>query len=145
MSMKINVVIDTSGSMAEEDKNAVIKYVLNTICGLDLGNVEFSFFQLGTQTKKLENITKEKLMFGGAFRGSAIDELKAILENEAPIILLSDGNIETDIKSKLFSIENDIIPVWIGMDANIACLEAIAKDKRVYSVPDVMQAVNSIF
>ena len=125
-------------------KNAVIKYALNTICGLSTHEYEFYFYQLGTEVKEIENISKEKLSFGGAYNSDSIEKLKKIIDTNTPIIFLTDGNMEPDIKLKLQTVENDIIPVWIGMDANISCLETFAKDKRVYSIPDIVQAIYSI-
>ena len=59
MSKTVNIVVDASGSMAEDDKNAVVKYLLNGISNImgtsDFYDVKFVLYQWGQSSKKIEN------------------------------------------------------------------------------------------
>ena len=65
----INIVVDASGSMTEDDKNVVAKYLINGICNAketkEFTNVEFVLFQWGINSVKFEYIETAKLEFKG--------------------------------------------------------------------------------
>ena len=83
MSKTVNIVVDASGSMAEDDKNAVVKYLLNGICNVmrtpGLGDVEFALYQWGQESKKIDNLEKAKIEFTGKSPLSGLEELKQII------------------------------------------------------------------
>ena len=84
MSKIVNIVVDASGSMVEDDKNAVIKYLLNGICNVmgtpDFDSIEFALYQWGQVSKKIENLEKAKIEFAGKSSLSGIEELKQMID-----------------------------------------------------------------
>lgn len=145
MSRIVNIVVDASGSMAEDDKNAVVKYLINGICNViqtkEFSDVEFALFQWGSNSIRFENIEKAKLEFKGK---TSYDDFKSIedeIEYESPMILISDGGFSKTDKVKIEKMSKQIIPIFIGIDANRSILKDIATEKVVYSVTDFMQAL----
>jgi len=141
----INVVVDASGSMMEDDKNAVVKYLINGICNIrqssEYKDVEFVLFQWGNNSIKFDNIVKAKIEFKGK---TSYDDFRAIegeIDSNCPMILISDGGFSKSDKNQMEKLSKHIIPIFVGADANRAILKDIATDKIVYSVTDFMQAL----
>jgi von willebrand factor type A domain len=145
LSKTVNIVVDASGSMAEDDKNAVVKYLLNGICNVmgtpGLGDVEFALYQWGQESKKIDNLEKAKIEFTGKSPLSGLEELKQIIDENQTMIFVSDGNFNSGDKAQIKKMSVNIIPIFVGIDANRTILQDIATEKVVYSVADFMQAV----
>lgn len=141
----INIVVDASGSMTEDDKNAVVKYLINGICNVketkEFTNAEFVLFQWGINSVKFENIETAKLEFKGKNSYKNFSTIKDDIDYESPMILISDGEFNEDDKEEIKKLSKQIIPIFVGVDANRAVLKDIATDKVVYSVTDFMQAL----
>lgn len=145
MSKIINIVVDASGSMAEDDKNAVVKYLINSICNVkqtsEFRDVEFVLFQWGNNSVKFENIEKAKLEFKGKTSYGDFTSIEGEIEYENPMILISDGGFSKNDKLKIEKLSRQILPIFIGIDANRSILKEIATDKVVYSATDLMQVL----
>lgn len=145
MSKIINIVVDASGSMAEDDKNAVVKYLINSICNIkqtsEFCDVEFVLFQWGNNSVKFENIEKAKLEFKGKTSYDDFAPIEGEIEYENPMILISDGGFSRNDKLKIEKLSRQILPIFIGIDANRSILKDIATDKVVYSATDLMQVL----
>ena len=61
-------------------------------------------------------------------------------ENQA-MIFVSDGNFTSGDKAQIKKMSVNIIPIFVGIDANRTILKDIATEKVVYSVTDFMQAI----
>jgi len=137
--------VDASGSMAEDDKNAVVKYLLNGICNVmgtpGFDDVEFALYQWGQESKKIDNLEKAKIEFAGRSPLSGLEELKQIIDENQTMIFVSDGNFNSGDKAHIKKMSVNIIPIFVGIDANRTILQDIATEKVVYSVTDFMQAV----
>ena len=145
MSKTVNILVDASGSMAEDDKNAVIKYLLNGICNImgttDFCNIEFVLYQWGQESKKIESLEKAKIEFEGKSSLSGLEELKQMIDENQTMIFVSDGNFNSGDKAQIKKMSVKIIPIFVGIDANRTILQDIATEKVVYSVTDFMQAI----
>lgn len=64
-----------------------------------------------------------------------------MLDSQDAVILISDGNFESDIKKKIKELSNNILPIFVGVDANRTILQDISTSKIVYSVVDFVQAL----
>lgn len=146
MSKIVSIVVDASGSMAEDDKNAVVKYLINSICNVrqtkEYSDVEFVLFQWGNNSIKFENIEKAKLEFKGKTSYDDFVPIENEIEYESPMILISDGGFSKNDKVKIEKLSKRIIPIFIGIDANRFILKDIATDNIVYSAADFMQALD---
>jgi hypothetical protein len=141
----VNIVVDASGSMAEDDKNGVVKYLLNGINNIIETNlfddVKFILYQWGQEIKKFENFEKAKIEFAGGSNSLGLEELKKLLSKDQTIIFISDGNFDPEYKVQLKDLSTNIITIFIGLDANRAILKDIATENVVYSVTDFVQVI----
>lgn len=144
---KINVIIDTSGSMAEDGKNAVVKYLINCIMNLkenpDFSDYSFDYYQWGYDSGKINNIESYKFSYSGKID----DKLTPLLENmnkDERLLLISDGNLEKKQKELLKKMECRKYSVFIGADANKSLLRDISTNKKVYSGVDILQVIKDI-
>lgn len=139
------MVVDASGSMAEDDKNAVVKYLLNGISNvtelMDFRNVDFVLYQWGQTSKKIESLEKAKIEFVGKSPLSGLDELSQMIDENQSLIFISDGNFNSGDKASIKKLSKYIVPIFVGIDANRTILQDIATEGIVYSVTDFMQAI----
>lgn len=145
MSKIVNIVVDASGSMMEDDKNAVVKYLLNGISNAadtsDFCDVDFVLYQWGQTSKKIGGLEKAKVEFAGKSSLSGLEELMRMIDENQPLLFVSDGNFNSGDKANIKKLSVNIIPVFVGIDANRTMLQDIATERVVYSVPDFMQAI----
>ena len=141
----VNIVVDASGSMAEDDKNAVVKYLLIGISHAvelePLCDIEFSLYQWGRISKKLGSLENAKIEFSGKASESGLSTLRTLIDENQPLIFISDGNFNSTEKRAIKTLSHFIVPIFVGIDANRASLQQIATEGIVYSVPDFMQAI----
>lgn len=145
----INIVVDTSGSMTEDDKNGVVKYLLNGINNIsettDFKNIEFILYQWGSISKKIGNIDKAKLEFAGRGTTEGLDELSKMIDDNQALIFISDGNFTLKETEKIKKLSKSIVSIFIGVDANRLMLQKVSSEKIVYSVTDFVQAIYDIY
>lgn len=145
MNKIVNIVVDTSGSMSEDDKNAVVKYFLNGIVNIhetsEFDNIDFVLYQWGEESKKIESLINAKLEFKGKASISGVEILRQYIDRNQPVIFVSDGNLSKEEKAGIKELSVNILPIFVGIDTNKAILKEIATKKVVYSIPDFMQCV----
>ena len=140
----INIIVDASGSMGEDEKNAVVKYLLNGMSSVQKNkslDISLSLYQWGVETKKIDDIEKAKIILVGKNTIEGLDALCSLLDSQDAVILISDGNFESDVKKKIKELSNNILPISVGVDANRTILQDISTSKIVYSVVDFVQAL----
>ncbi len=140
----IKIIIDASGSMGEDEKNAVVKYLLNGMFNSIRYNsldISLSLFQWGTETKPIDNFEKTKIIFAGKTSEEGLEVLENYTNNQDSIILISDGNYESNVVGKIKKLSDSILPIFVGVDANRTILQDISTNKKVYSVVDFVQAL----
>ena len=141
----VNIVVDASGSMSEDDKNAVVKYLFNGISNVteltDFRDVDFALYQWGQTSKKIESLENAKIEFAGKSLVSGLDELTQMIDENQPLIFVSDGNFNSGDKVGIKRLSKYIVPIFVGIDANRTILQDIATERIVYSVTDFMQAI----
>ena len=143
--MNLNVIVDVSGSMTENGKDSVTKYLLYAIDGVlkDIGLEAYKTYQWG---EKLEELTEtHKILFGSC---KASDDLVDFLNNhmEEKNMIISDGGFSRDIKRgiKGLSDKNNIYYLGIGSDCDIAAIRAVAIQDKIYSAHEVIPCLKSI-
>lgn len=141
----VNIVVDASGSMAEDDKNAVVKYLLNGISNVteltDFRDVDFVLYQWGQTSKKIESLEKAKIEFAGKSQVSGLEELTQMIDENQPLIFISDGNFNSGDKASIKTLSKYIVSIFVGIDANRAILQDISTEGIVYAVTDFVQAI----
>ena len=125
----------------EDDKNAVVKYLLNGICnGAD--NFQYRFYQWGGITKSIDKVDNIKVEYSGKADCAGLEILESLIDKNDAILFISDGNIDREERNKLKDLSETIITIFIGVDANRNNLKKVSTNNSVYSVVDFMQALN---
>lgn len=140
MSKYLNVLIDTSGSMAEDCKNAVVKYLLNAITSC--GRTEFkNCYLVGNQCTKVEDIAGLKITYGGQMTVNAINGYFREKSDEENTLLISDGCFDVDTEKSISKHRDNVVCVAVGEDAMLSNLQRCSKNKKVYLAEDVNAAI----
>ena len=143
MAKCIGIVVDTSGSMVEDCKGAVVKYVLNTIASvMEEDEASYKMYLVGNEAITVENMANVKISYGGELTISAVRN--AFADACDGYLLVSDGCFNSEIESLLTKYKNHIISVAIGSDVMLNNLQRCSRDKKVYQASDIIAAIREI-
>lgn len=140
MSKELNVLIDTSGSMGEDCKNAVVKYLLGTIISC-AGTGYLNCYLAGNQCTKVENLSGVKITYGGQMTPNAINSYFNEALGDDKTLLISDGCFDVDVEKAISKFRDKVICVAVGEDAMISNLQRCSRNKKVYLAEDVNAAI----
>ena len=119
MAAKSLILVDTSGSMAEEGKKSVIRYILYAIDNFYKNEYSGEIASIYLWADKIEKIElNQKIQYGGK---ADISTLSEFLKSETrPVLIITDGNYTSKVEKKITeSISNKkIIAMLIGSDNN---------------------------
>lgn len=139
MSKYLNVLIDTSGSMAEDCKNAVVKYLLNAITSCD-GIEITNCYLVGNRCIK-EDIAGLKITYGGQMKATAINSYFREISDQENTLLISDGCFDVDTEKSISKHRDNVVCIAVGEDAMLNNLQRCSKNKKVYLAEDVNAAI----
>ena len=140
MSKQLNVLIDTSGSMAEDCKNAVVKYLINTIASHDEYEIK-NYYLIGDQYEHITDVTGLKILYGGQITASAVNGYFREISGDTKTLLISDGCIDSDAEKSISAHRDAVVCVAVGEDAMLGNLQRCSKDKKAYLAEDVTAAI----
>ena len=92
-------------------------------------------------TGPLANLENAKIEFSGKASKSELSTLRPLIDENQPLIFISDGNFNSEEKNSIKTLSHFIVPIFVGVDADRASLQNISTEGIVYSVPDFMQAL----
>ena len=142
MSKYLNILIDTSGSMAEDCKNAVVKYLLNAITSCDGIEVK-NYYLVGKQCIKVEDTAGLKITYGGQMTTTVINGCFCEMSDEENTLLISDGCFDVDIEKAISKHKDNVVCVAVGEDAMLNILQRCSKNKEAYLAEDVNAALSA--
>ncbi|QFJ55277.1 VWA domain-containing protein [Pseudobutyrivibrio xylanivorans] len=141
MAKDINVLIDTSGSMAEDCKNAAVKYLLNTIASYTAVNVK-NYYLVGGKCEKADAIDGLKIAYAGQISVNAVNEyFREVVEGKT--LLISDGCFDVDTERAISKHRDKVVCVAIGEDAMQSNLQHCSKNNRAYLAEDIIAAMSA--
>lgn len=130
------IVIDASGSMAEEGKKSVIRYLLHAVEGLardEYPEAEYKIYAWNETISEFET----KIDFSGHTSADAFsDFLNAHPEDS--ILLVGDGNYSEEIKAIIERAGNAMLVLMVGSDCNRARLRKLVGTGHLYETTDVV-------
>ena len=142
MSKDLNVLVDVSGSMGEDCKDAVIKYLINTILSSNRFE-KYYLYLINDTVTKIDDISKAKIKYEKHISQNAIkDFYDSVIDNE-PVLFISDGCFEADIENTLSKHKSNMVCVAVGSDAIKGNLQRCSHNKKVYNAEDVTEAMAS--
>lgn len=143
--ININIIVDVSGSMTENGKDSVARYLLYAIEGYckEEKISEFKVFQWG---KQFEELTEPyKLSFDSE---KVSNEILEFLNNHIDDrnIIISDGGLSREIKNGIKKIpnRNNLYYICVGSDCNLAGIRTVASSDRIFWAQEVISCMRSI-
>lgn len=129
------ILMDVSGSMAEDGKESVLRYLVYAIRGIvdDLyPDIPYRFFCWSDCVTPYE----DKISVGGKTDASAVSEF---LDEHAGdcVLLIGDGNYSEDIRRALKKANCKMLVLMIGSDCNRDRLKRLADFDDLYETTDV--------
>ena len=134
---KVFLLIDTSGSMIENEKSSILMYIyrpFKTIIGDRL--LAYSW---GDEIKEISKVSELKMQ--GKINNETTEKFLNNLEENSHLVIMSDGSFETDIFKKLEKKVN-IYFVGIGSDVDKKILEYIFGKNNYFEAYDILNLAN---
>lgn len=143
MSDKVYVIVDCSGKMMELGKNHLLVYLLITACNL---LQEYELFSWSSSVSSLESpYLDPKADFGDRVDTKALSDFMTSLEENARVLLLSDGNFSgTSIVKSLKKHKIQLITLAVGADCSKSTLDSLCIIKKAYDTSDINAAVYAL-
>ena len=149
MTNKINIIVDTSGSISENGKASVIKNLLFAIGNIfqrdEYSAYDVDLMQWSNRIEKIKNLSH--LEFKGSLDGLILRTyLENMSENDS-LILLSDGNFSTEVRSAFRNISKKEIKIYcmaIGADSDLFSLKSVSTYPIVFSSVDIINAISKV-
>ncbi len=143
--MMIDVLIDVSGSMSENGKDAVVKYLLYAINSYIVENTASSIkmFQWGQDIHEIESTAQ--IEFGA---GKATEKIADFLckDKGEMSIVITDGGFSRKIKNEIKKMQNReyIYYIGVGCDCNLPSLRNVADLEHIYNAQDIITCLKKI-
>lgn len=137
--MNVNVLVDASGSMVENGKESVVKYLIYAINGYanEDKRIFIKLFQWGNGIKEIESISKVELG-----EGRASEEVAVFLRDHSgdKNLIITDGGFTRETKNGIRNIpdKKNIYYVGVGCDCNMPSLRNVADSERIYLAQDAI-------
>ncbi|EFG29619.1 VWA domain-containing protein [Fusobacterium periodonticum] len=134
---KVFLLIDTSGSMIENEKSSILMYIyrpFKTIIGDRL--LAYSW---GDEIKEISKVSELKMQ--GKINNETTEKFLNNLEENSHLVIMSDGSFETDIFKKLEKKVN-IYFVGIGSDVEKKILEYTFGKNNYFEAYDILNLAN---
>lgn len=142
MTKELNVLVDVSGSMAEDCKNAVVNYLLNAISS-KTDSIKINVYLLGNSLEKAEKVGGEKISYGGQMSVNVVNKAFHEMSEGTPVLVISDGCFDADTENALAKHKADIVCVAVGSDALLSNLQRCSKNKKIYQAEDIISAITA--
>lgn len=134
---KVFLLIDTSGSMIENEKPSILMYIyrpFKTIIGDRL--LAYSW---GDEIKEVSKVSELRMQ--GKINNETTEKFLNNLEENSHLVIMSDSSFETDIFKKLEKKVN-IYFVGIGSDVDKKILEYTFGKNNYFEAYDILNLAN---
>lgn len=134
------IIVDASGSMAEEGKKSVVRYLIYAIKGIMEDCYPDMEYRIVLWNEKISDYGK-KVDFCGSTDAAVLSDFLD-RHQRASILLLGDGSYSDDVKRVIRSADQNIMSLMVGSDCNRSRLQKILGTERIYESADVSTCVD---
>lgn len=134
---KVFLLIDTSGSMTENDKSSILMYIyrpFKTILGDRL-----LVYSWSNEIREVSKVSELKMQ--GKINNEITEKFLNSLEEDSYLVIMSDGSFESDIFKKIEKKLNVCI-VGIGSDVDKKVLEYVFGKDNYFETYDILNLAN---
>lgn len=139
MNIKVNIVMDASGSMSENGKVSIMKYVINSAEGhsREDGTITISIYQWGDKIEPLNNLAEFRIQDAS----SEGDIVEFVNEHRGEkILILSDGGFSIKTKRAVRGMQGkeNVFCIGVGCDCNFPAIRSLMDDKNIFKPQDII-------
>jgi len=134
------VLVDGSGSMGEEGKKSVVRYLLYSIEGLlqdEWAEMPFEIFMAAEEVEKFDG----KLNVCGHINEKKLENFLQS-ETESTLLFMTDGSLSEGVRQVLRKATNRILILMVGCDCNRIRLRKLTNEDDLYESKDVASCVS---
>lgn len=149
MNNRIDIIVDISGSISENGKAAVVKYLLYSIKNIFMRE-EYSKYKVNLlqwSDKMMDVNSIAELRFNGTLNDEVMKKYLDGLEEKDAIILLTDGSFPTKIRNVFRNISEKKIKLYcvaIGAEADIFGLKKISTYPVIFNSADIANLISKV-
>lgn len=142
--MDINVIVDVSGSMTENGKDSVVKYLLNAVEGYAAREeISYRLFQWGDGIESLPDVS------GLAFRQGPASRRIAEFIKEHPgerSLILSDGGFSREAEQAMKGIpeRKNVYYIGVGCDCDMSAIRRLADADKIFPPQDLITCLKNM-
>lgn len=149
MNNRIEVIVDTSGSITENGKSAVVKYMLYTIknlCERDrYGKFKVEIFGWAERIMPINSISE--LVFKGTLSAISFEDHIKDMDDNCSIIIVTDGNFDLKTSSVLKNRNRKDLKIYciaVGADADTYGLKKISTYPEIFTPENITKAILTV-
>ena len=145
MNMNVNIVMDGSGSMSENGKVSIMKYIINSAKGYskEEGTITLSLYQWGDKIECLNDLAE--------FRIQDVNSEGDIAEfvnkhTGEKILILSDGGFSIKTKKAVRGMQGkeNVFCIGVGCDCNFPAIRSLIDDKNIFRPQDIITCLQAM-
>lgn len=133
-------VVDASGSMGEEGKKSVIRYLIQAIIGImeeKYSEIEYEILYWNSQILPY----KVKSEFEGRAEAGIFEDFLGDHQKDT-ILLMGDGNYYDDVQRVLKSVDNKLMYLMLGCECNKSRLIKLVSADNLYEAVDIVTCID---
>lgn len=134
------IIIDSSGSMSEEGKKSVVRYLIQAISGImeeRYSDKKNEIFCWNNQVFSYEGKTE----FEGVAEARVLEEFLSKHQKDT-ILLIGDGNYSDDVKRIVKSVDSKLMYLMVGCECNKSRLIKLVRSDNLYETVDVVTCID---
>lgn len=143
--MKVNIFVDVSGSMTENGKDSVVKYLLYSIEGYanEEKRISCRLFRWGNDVEEVLDLSKLSFQVGNASE-KIVEFIKAHPGEKN--LIISDGGFSRETKREIKGIleRKDIYYIGVGCDCNLPAIRNLADSGKIFLSQDVITCLRNM-
>lgn len=145
MNMNVNIVMDGSGSMSENGKVSIMKYIINSAKGYskEEATITLSLYQWGDKIECLNDLAE--------FRIQDVNSEGDIAEfvnkhTGEKILILSDGGFSIKTKKAVRGMQGkeNVFCIGVGCDCNFPAIRSLIDDKNIFRPQDIITCLQAM-
>lgn len=145
MNSNVNIVMDASGSMSENEKVSIMKYIINSAEGYSKEDrtITLSLYQWGDTIEFLNDLSAFRIQDGNSEGDIAEFANKHLGEK---ILILSDGGFSIKTKKAVRRMQGkeNVFCIGVGCDCNFPAIRSLIDDKNIFKPQDVITCLQAM-
>lgn len=141
MNINVNIVMDGSGSMSENGKVSIMKYIINSAEGYsEEGTITLSLYQWGDKIEPLNDLAEFRIQDVNS-EGDIAEFVNKHMGEK--ILILSDGgfSIKTKMAVRGMQGKENVFCIGVGCDCNFPAIRSLIDDKNIFKPQDIINCL----